>query len=89
MLETHEVLAAEDVAFISEWRCCICHGQVLKQYDDNWDMFRYLDTATIKSAIADCANAATAGNRIDFRVPTDGHTVVVEVKDGYPRGHSD
>jgi hypothetical protein len=82
----HEVLVAEYVVFLSEWRCYVCRGQVLELCHYQGDPFCYPDAKVIQAAIRDFGDQAPAGYGIDFGVLTDGRTVLVEVNDGYSLG---
>jgi len=84
--DDQEVLVAEYVVFVSEWRCYVCRGHILELCHYQGDMFRYPDPQVIKSAIADYSPHAPAGYGIDFGVLTDGQTVLVEVNEGYSLG---
>jgi hypothetical protein len=86
--DDQEVLVAEYVVFVSEWRCYVCHGHVLELCHYQGDLFRYPDPQVIRSAIADFAlsSSALAGYGMDFGTLTDGRTVLVEVNDGYSLG---
>jgi hypothetical protein len=84
--DSHEVLVAEYVLFVSEWRCFVCRGQVLEMSHYMGEMFCYPDPQVIRSAIEDFGGAAPAGYGIDFGVLSDGRTVLVEVNDGYSLG---
>ncbi len=78
-----EVLVAEYVTFVSEWRCFVRAGQALDLCRYQGDVFRYPDPRVIKSALADYSRTAPAAYGIDFGVLTDGRTVLVEVNEGY------
>lgn len=78
-----EVLVAEYVTFVSEWRCFVRNGEVLDLCRYQGDVFRYPDPSVIKSALADYSRTAPAAYGIDFGVLTDGRTVLVEVNEGY------
>lgn len=84
--DTEEVLVAEYVVFVSEWRCYVCRGHVLEVCHYQGDPFVYPDPKVIKGALADYGRQAPAGYGIDFGVLTDGRTVLVEVNDGYSLG---
>jgi hypothetical protein len=81
--DASEVLVAEYVTFVSEWRCFVRSGQVLDLCRYQGDVFRYPDPRVIKEALADYSRIAPAGYGIDFGVLTDGRTVLVEVNEGY------
>jgi len=81
--DTHEVLVAEYVTFVSEWRCFVRHGQILELSRYQGDVFRFPDAKVVKAAIADFGRSAPAAYGIDFGVLTDGRTVLVEVNEGY------
>ncbi len=83
--DNQEVLVAEYVVFVSEWRCFVCHGQILELCHYQGELFGYPDPQVIQSAIADYSSAP-AGYGIDFGVLTNGRTVLVEVNDGYSLG---
>lgn len=85
LADFEEVLVSEYVVFVSEWRCYVCHGQVLELCHYQGDPFRFPDPQTIKAALAD-HSPSPAGYGIDFGVLTDGRTVLVEVNDGYSLG---
>jgi hypothetical protein len=78
-----EVLVAEYVTFVSEWRCFVRNGDVLDLCRYQGDVFRYPDPRVIKDALADYARVAPTAYGIDFGVLTDGRTVLVEVNEGY------
>jgi hypothetical protein len=81
-----EVLVAEYVVFVSEWRCFVCRGHLLELCHYQGDVFCYPDSQVIRRALADFAPIAPAGYGIDFGVLMDGRTVLVEVNDGYALG---
>ena len=83
MPDGSEVLVAEYVTFVSEWRCFVRNGQVLDLCRYQGDVFRYPDPQVIRAALADYGRSAPAGYGIDFGVLTDGRTVLVEVNEGY------
>jgi hypothetical protein len=83
MPDVSEVLVAEYVTFVSEWRCFVRNGQVLDLCRYQGDVFRYPDPRVIRDALADFGRSAPAGYGIDFGVLTDGRTVLVEVNEGY------
>jgi hypothetical protein len=86
LADSQEVLVAEYVVFESEWRCYVCHGQVLELCHYQGEPFCYPDAKVIQNAITDFGRLAPAGYGIDFGVLTDGRTVLVEVNDGYSLG---
>src|SRR5262245_19569571 len=77
--DASEVLVAEYVTFVSEWRCFVCNGDVLDLCRYQGDVFCYPDPRVIKAALADYGASAPAAYGIDFGVLTDGRTVLVEV----------
>lgn len=81
--DASEVLVAEYVTFVSEWRCFVRNGEVLDLCRYQGDVFRYPDPRVIKEALADYSRIAPAAYGIDFGVLTDGRTVLVEVNEGY------
>lgn len=81
--DSAEVLVAEYVVFVSEWRCFVRHGQVIDLCRYQGDVFRYPDPQVIRAAVADFTPVAPAGYGVDFGVLTDGRTVLVEVNEGY------
>jgi hypothetical protein len=86
LADSEEVLVAEYVVFLSEWRCYVCRGHILEMSHYQGDLFRYPDPQVIKDAIADFGPVAPAGYGIDFGVLIDGRTVLVEVNEGYSLG---
>jgi hypothetical protein len=81
-----EVLVAEYVVFESEWRCFVCHNQILNLSHYQGDCLKFLDSQVVTAAIADYGPLAPAAYGIDFGVLTDGRTVLVEVNDSYSLG---
>jgi hypothetical protein len=81
--DSHEVLVSEYVTFVSEWRCFVRHEQILDLCRYQGDVFRYPDSAVVKSAVADYSRVGPVAYGIDFGVLTDGRTVLVEVNEGY------
>jgi hypothetical protein len=81
--DTHEVLVAEYVVFVSEWRCFVRNGQILDLCRYQGDVFAYPDAKVIKEAVREYGRVGPAAYGIDFGVLTDGRTVLVEVNEGY------
>ena len=81
-----EVLVAEYVVFVSEWRCFVRHERILELCRYQGDVFRYPDPQVIQKAVIDFGQNAPAAYAIDFGVLTDGRTVLVEVNEGYSLG---
>lgn len=84
--DAQEVLVADYVVFVAEWRCFVRQGQVLDLCRYEGDVFRYPDPDVVKAALADHRPHAPQAYAIDFGVLTDGRTVLVEVNDGYSLG---
>lgn len=81
--DSAEVLVAEYVVFVSEWRCFVRHDQVIDLCRYQGDVFRYPDPQVVRAAVSDFTPVAPAGYGIDFGVLIDGRTVLVEVNEGY------
>ncbi|MCA9174172.1 MAG: ATP-grasp domain-containing protein [Planctomycetales bacterium] len=85
-----EVLVAEYVVFLSEWRCFVCRDEILELCHYQGDPFCFPDGAVIRQAIQDFRGRAPAGYAIDFGVLTTDRsterTVLVEVNEGYSLG---
>lgn len=81
-----EVLIAEYVVFLSEWRCFVCRGEVVDVSHYQGDPFCFPDPKTIRSALEDFGPDAPAGYGIDFGILENGRTVLVEVNEGYSLG---
>jgi len=84
--DDQEVLVAEYVTFVSEWRCFVLKGRILDLCRYQGDVFQYPDPHVVKEAIKTYQPFAPAGYGIDFGVLTDGRTVLVEANDGYSLG---
>jgi hypothetical protein len=81
--DSAEVLVAEYVVFVSEWRCFVRHGEIIDLCRYQGEVFRYPDPQVVRAAVSDFTPIAPAGYGIDFGVLTDGRTVLVEVNEGY------
>lgn len=81
----YDVLCANLLKIVSEYRVFVRYGQVLdmKHYAGDWSVSP--DSEVIKSAIKDYTSAPDAYG-IDFGVTDDGKTVLIEVNDGYALG---
>ena len=82
-IDDQEVLVAEYVLFVSEWRCFVCRGQILDICRYDGEVLRFPDVPIIQSAITDFGQSAPSAYAIDFGILSDGRTVLVEVNDGY------
>jgi hypothetical protein len=51
--DSEEVLVAEYVVFVSEWRCYVCNGAILELCHYQGDPFTYPDPRVIQEALAD------------------------------------
>lgn len=78
-----EVLVAEYVVFLTEWRCFVCNEEILQLSHYQGDPLQFPDVEVIKAAISDFGNDAPSGYGIDFGVLESGRTVLVEVNEGY------
>jgi hypothetical protein len=81
-----EVLVAEYVVFLTEWRCFVCNGEILQLSHYQGDPLCFPDPDVIRNAIKDFGDRAPAGYGIDFGVLVGGRTVLVEVNEGYSLG---
>lgn len=84
--DSYEVLAQEYIVFESEWRCFVCHGQVVEMSHYQGDVFTYPDPEVIQQALTSLRPNAPAGFAIDFGVTSEGKTILVELGDGYSVG---
>ncbi len=79
------VLAAEPVAFVSEWRYFVHRGAVagLAHYKGDWSVVP--DSGTVRRAVA-AYRPAPAAYSLDFGVSADGRTLLVEANDAFALG---
>ena len=80
-----KLYCSEVVHFVSEWRCFILYGQIIgiRFYYGN-RRIEY-DPAVIKEAVR-AYTSMPAGCALDFGVTDDGHTLLIEMNDGYSLG---
>ena len=81
-----EILVAEYVVFLSEWRCFVCRGEIMEACHYQGEPFCFPDDQVIRNTVADFGDQAPAGYGIDFGILSDGRTVLVEVNEGYSLG---
>lgn len=84
--DREEVWVAEYIIFESEWRCFVCHNQILNMSHYQGDFLKYIDPQVVTAAVAEFGPNAPAAYGMDFGVLMDGRTVLVEVNDGYSLG---
>lgn len=83
--EDPPVWCAEPVAFAAEWRCFVRYGQVLavQPYRGAWQA--QFSAAVVESMVGAYGGAPRA-YAFDIGVTTHGHTLLVEVNEGYAVG---
>ncbi|OWK39158.1 ATP-grasp domain-containing protein [Fimbriiglobus ruber] len=79
------VLAAEPVAFVSEWRYFVRRGRVvgLAHYKGEWSLAP--DHDTVRRAVAAYVGAPAAYS-LDYGVTADGRSLLVEANDAFALG---
>ena len=79
------VTCSEIVDFKAEWRCFVRYGKILavKPYKGDWHL--HYDPHVIETAVQRYKSAPW-GYAMDFGVTNDGHTLLIEVNDGYALG---
>lgn len=80
------VLVSDPVEFVSEWRFFVLRGQVVGAGWYCGDPLVFPDPKVIGQAVQKWGADAPAGYGIDFGVTKAGHTILVEVNEGYSLG---
>ncbi|WP_341839705.1 ATP-grasp domain-containing protein [Chitinophaga caseinilytica] len=80
-----DILCAEPVHFLAEWRCFVRYSTILdvRRYRGDWRL--HFDPAVIENALHSYHNAPKAF-ALDFGVTDKGETLLVEANDGYSLG---
>lgn len=76
---------SEVVDFVSEYRCFVLRGEVLdaRRYKGDWS--KAIDRQVVEAAVAAWPEAPAAYT-LDMGVTSEGHTLLVEVNDGFAMG---
>ncbi|MGG4213866.1 ATP-grasp domain-containing protein [Paenibacillus sp. FSL L8-0638] len=84
--EDPEILCADIVNFVAEWRCFVRYGKILdiRRYKGNWRA--HFDYKVVENVVSQF-QAAPKGYAVDFGLTDKGETLLVEVNDGYSLGH--
>jgi hypothetical protein len=80
-----QVDCAEPVAFVSEYRGFVLHGDLVGLRHYKGDPLVFPDAEAVRAAVRAFVNGP-AGYALDFGVLADGRTAVVEINDGYASG---
>jgi len=82
------VWASERVRFLCEWRCYVCHGQILfrERYDGGRDDAPEPHWPLVDEMVAAYEPEAPVAYGLDVGVLASGATALVEVNDGYALG---
>lgn len=85
--DTEQVICADPVAFVTEYRGFVLHGDLMDLRPYRGDPLVFPDPQVIRAALAAQAKTdAPAGYALDFGVTATGETMVVEINDGYALG---
>ncbi len=85
--DDEEVICAEPVNFITEYRGFVLHGDLIDLRPYRGDPLVFPDPSVIRAALEVQAHAdAPSAYALDFGVTDDGQTLVVEINDGYAVG---
>lgn len=83
--DTEPVWLSDAVNFVSEYRCFVLRGEILdaRLYKGDWGVAT--DRKVVEAAVA-AWPAAPKAYTLDMGVTDDGHTLLVEVNDGFAMG---
>lgn len=79
-------IVADEVEFVSEYRCFIRHDAPVGVKHYRGDSFVALDKSTYNKAIKCCKGKMPAAYSLDLGVTADGQTLLVEANEGYALG---